>query len=868
MAVSGVSSNSPRPAASPSNGPNDDPNGGSAPAEGGGEALAAEGGGEAAPADGASGAAPADSSGGAAPADGSGEAAPVEGASAPAPTAQTSEDARVKFLAESGGAIRESELQAQVPEGGAAPAAETDPAIAPERQEALDGYVESTAQEYDAGDRTAAALTGESDLGTLSTGEQEYLVDKSLDTWLPPTDPTAGAEAPPQNYTAVQQLAMKAGQDPALSDVVLPAYAERASELVATAPPDAEGYDQRRQASTLATEAVLNAPSDEAVRGLVEDLGPEGASQFTDALGLDADNLYASSEPSTYGGSSGLEERVVAADRLLGAVATGEPTPASQAVTAEALLTFDGKAFDSELVGDLGQSMGKAVAQHWYPEDPAYRDAEAARFGEMFQSERGRQMFFPEGLPPGSRVDALNTFAAHPEWNQSTLDSYDGNPWTNPTITKELAQPLMDRALTLGTDQGRVLSGSSLENTVGLSMGIPPGEASGSPQDPNYYGSEAAAGIVDPIADQIRNIGGTNPEVTVLPVVYSSPESGTVELPLYRVRNPETGVEGYVDNIGREYESFEEWRTTNALPSGNMTHPADGHLVAGPDGSALTESANTPQTTDTPIEHAKEILDHAALVGGVAAGGLILAGTGGAAAPVVGAAASAWGAYRAGESLADRAQHGQSLNPIEDPGARADWVNLGVNALGLGGLGLMKVGARLSGARGLGAVSAVDDLARGALPEAAAVGTDSGRLLTLRALRPPNVRHYAGRVTQSSRAAEKNSVFEPWVPAQDDVSAIRSGKATYSRGQWLVNGRVYAEHDGTLYPVSGAGVHELDRSTYKALGVYNSLMDTPNAARIPSILGNMGVTEAQAQAAWELHLMTRRILPRARARAV
>jgi hypothetical protein len=333
---------------------------------------------------------------------------PEETAPAIEPTPATSADARTMATGNAGVQYLAYSTSLKL---ASAPVEET-ATIEPERQAAIDGFVDETAPAEDAGELTGDALSGSSELGELSTDEQRYLVDRSLDTWLPPQPSSGELET---NYVAVGQLATRAAQDPALGAVVLPTYADRAVELAASAPPGIDGFDERRQAAALSTEAILNAPDEAAVRGLLEGLGPDGASHFVDALGLDSEDVLASTPASSFGGSPNVENRVVAADRLLSSLATGTPTESSQAAIAQAFLTFDKKALDPALVGELPQSLANAMGIHWCADDPAIAASEAARFGEMFNSEKGRDLFFAEGLD-------------HPEWNQATLDAHDGNP--------------------------------------------------------------------------------------------------------------------------------------------------------------------------------------------------------------------------------------------------------------------------------------------------------------------------------------------------------------------------------------------------------------------------------------------------------
>ena len=113
-------------------------------------------------------------------------------------------------------------------------------------------------------------------------------------------------------------------------------------------------------------------------------------------------------------------------------------------------------------------------------------------------------------------------------------------------------------------------------------------------------------------------------------------------------------------------------------------------------------------------------------------------------------------------------------------------------------------------------------------------------------LREPAQRHYAARVRQKTVAKNKNTVIEPGVDVRGDVAAINAGRARKVRDEYHVNGRVYGQHDGTLFPIRGAGFHELDRGAFKALGIYNQFGDTFRASEI---LDKMGIDQGARDAA-------------------
>ncbi|HOQ27462.1 MAG TPA: hypothetical protein PLH36_01845 [Armatimonadota bacterium] len=118
-------------------------------------------------------------------------------------------------------------------------------------------------------------------------------------------------------------------------------------------------------------------------------------------------------------------------------------------------------------------------------------------------------------------------------------------------------------------------------------------------------------------------------------------------------------------------------------------------------------------------------------------------------------------------------------------------------------------------------------------------------------LRMSAERHYITKVRANSIVKKINSVVEPWVDVKADVEAINVGKARRDGEFYHINGRIYTVHNGRAVPVSGDGVHQLDRGAYKALMIYNSMGLTPEAeARLDA----EKIRPDQRAAAKEAHL--------------
>ena len=104
---------------------------------------------------------------------------------------------------------------------------------------------------------------------------------------------------------------------------------------------------------------------------------------------------------------------------------------------------------------------------------------------------------------------------------------------------------------------------------------------------------------------------------------------------------------------------------------------------------------------------------------------------------------------------------------------------------------------------------------------------------------------------QRTLTKEVNTVIEPGVDVAGDVADINAGKATRVGENWVVNGRTYGVHDGTLYPIEGPGFYKLTRGAFKALGVFNEFGNTPRAADILSKMKTSAPDRAAALRVYE-----------------
>lgn len=388
----------------------------------------------------------------------------------------------------------------------------------------------------------------------------------------------------------------------------------------------------------------------------------------------------------------------------LGSVSRLTASPARDALIRTVFLKTDAGAYDGE--PGLATAMGQAFART--------QTSDTTRIGELGASyartlgtDEGRALLADPNVNPGARLWAMGQVAADPARIAGLIAGHD-KPWEAPGLVELYAVPRTEQFATARGDGAVALNGGTdFANFVGAGLGapmrtdLPTDEASLQTAQANaatggydfYAGVDAVQKPADGIRAAQAQMGGGDVSVGVLPIQFSAQASGPVELQLYRVEGT-GGQSRYVDNIGRVYSDFNAWRTQNELPPGQMTYPVGGHL--GSPGATQLETSNTPNVSDSFWEHARDVADVAALVGGVVASGVIIIGSGGTATPLIAGAwtvalgSAAYTGARAAGDLIDRAQHEQSL-ALTDPEARAAWISLGASGLTVAGAGVTRV---------------------------------------------------------------------------------------------------------------------------------------------------------------------------------
>ncbi|MBR0988383.1 DUF4781 domain-containing protein [Bradyrhizobium liaoningense] len=370
------------------------------------------------------------------------------------------------------------------------------------------------------------------------------------------------------------------------------------------------------------------------------------------------------------------------------------------------------------------------MAAHRLLRDAAYGDADfeaaQARLADLLKTENGQALVLggsdEDAIPPAARREALLAFLSDPSMTAADLDDLRINsglvsrvrrdPWAHPELISRIMQV---RAAHIRNDEPTQLSGVDLENIVGAAMGhtprYPDRAAAAHPIGPEQSHAMLAGKLdlfkhdegVRLVAAKIRDVGGSDPMVTFLPVTVSSEEFGPVQFPLFRVETSHGSQ--FVDHMGRSYDDFDDWLKRNKLPPGMMVYPEGGHLQVANSHlkTGLADSLRLGHRPTPESSIGAKIVDKAAFAGGIVAGGLLIVGTGGAAAAVIGVASGVWGTYRAGGELLDRHAHGQTIS-LADPAARALWFNFAANASGIGAFG-GKLAGRLAAGAGAAARS-------------------------------------------------------------------------------------------------------------------------------------------------------------------
>ncbi|VWD60030.1 peptidoglycan-binding protein [Burkholderia lata] len=301
---------------------------------------------------------------------------------------------------------------------------------------------------------------------------------------------------------------------------------------------------------------------------------------------------------------------------------------------------------------------------------------------------------FDAGLDERLRYAAPDSDAGN-DYRKALHDFYEAH-------RGELSNSLLDAA-SASTQNGNTIAFGKLtdneqRNLIGVALGMQPdvqNAASASDgSDPVSPTSDDVARFTD--KDKLKTIntvrdtllsagGGANTQVSVLPMVYAAKDAGMTTSAIFKV----TGKDGtqYVDETGSTYNDINDYINNNELSKDGTVDIATGHNA---DGTLqlVSKAAHHESGFDSFLGALTSTgANIGMMLGGMALEGLggLLDGTGIGA--IVGVPLNVLGATMmytaigstmtsAGLDIATRIEHGRSINPFTDAGARADFINL------------------------------------------------------------------------------------------------------------------------------------------------------------------------------------------------
>lgn len=268
----------------------------------------------------------------------------------------------------------------------------------------------------------------------------------------------------------------------------------------------------------------------------------------------------------------------------------------------------------------------------------------------------------------------------------------DKDKWI--TVAHENIARYIDRG---GENQGdipEILEGAQLLNTIGIALNVhfsDPTSWTDEEIEEAEYGHlcffkddsrKAIDAIVDKIGEESR--GKERFHITVLPIQLYSGEK-LYSLSLFRFKANTKWK--FIDNVGRVYKNFQDWKENNVLPPGKVCYPLDGHLQRNCKGYVQTRCKSTPYGSNQ-AKVIKTADISTGVIGIVGAIGTVFL-TGGIALPFVlaGVGSAIYTTTRSVYHLVDRGTHGQSLSPFESHENFSLWLGIGANVISFGAMG-------------------------------------------------------------------------------------------------------------------------------------------------------------------------------------
>lgn len=268
----------------------------------------------------------------------------------------------------------------------------------------------------------------------------------------------------------------------------------------------------------------------------------------------------------------------------------------------------------------------------------------------------------------------------------------DKDKWIK--IAHENIARFMDRG---GDDQGDIpelLEGAQLLNTIGIALNVhfsdPTSWTEEELEEAEFghlcFFKDDSRKAIDVIVNKLAQECGNKERfaITVLPIQLYS-EGKLYSLSLFRFKAKKSYR--FIDNVGRVYKDFPDWKENNFLPPGKVCYPLDGHLQRNCKGYVQTRCKSTPfGSSQAKVMKTADI--STGVLGIIGAVGTVFL-TGGAALPfvVAGVGSALYTTTRSIYHLADRKSHSQSLNPFDSHENFSLWLGIGANMISFGAMG-------------------------------------------------------------------------------------------------------------------------------------------------------------------------------------
>jgi hypothetical protein len=335
------------------------------------------------------------------------------------------------------------------------------------------------------------------------------------------------------------------------------------------------------------------------------------------------------------------------------------------------------------------------VTNEAHARNPADEKANADNMMQIMKSKGGREVLFSTSMSNEFRLWALDMMSQDSNvpgkkpWTAADLT--DG--WESPVVAQAFAGKALDQARQNFPQPWKVdgkADRGTLGNVVGEMFQLPkadPPQNETAEQKQKRLDEGFNHPVYDldkkPMKEILAYIGDGQPLVTPIPVSLMNREEGPAQFQVLRIQKDANAPPIFVDDKGNKYDTADKWIDDNQLPPGKMTFPG-GLDLANPLVTVVSPKGKTGA-------RALDIADKAAMVAGAVAGAAMIIGTGGAATPLVAAAAAAYTGTRAVQHLVEMNDLGHDVTDLKDSQVRGLYFDVATSAFAVAGVGSAKL---------------------------------------------------------------------------------------------------------------------------------------------------------------------------------